>query len=179
MVNTSFNVRGEPIVNTPEDAYRCFMGTEMNLLALGDYLLFKKEQSPWRGRKGHVEEDEPETGTQKSDMSEDLEEIYLNQLLPVATNLKPRINILDPSGNKQSLWMELDGRIPGKDVFMFYNLSPGGAAEFAERIISRWEDRDFGRKMAPVIVRMIDLHKKYPPPEDFSEEVSDSVYVMF
>jgi carbamoyltransferase len=44
VVNTSFNVRGEPIVCTPEDAYRCFMRTEMDYLVMGDYLLDKKEQ---------------------------------------------------------------------------------------------------------------------------------------
>ena len=44
VVNTSFNVRGEPIVCTPEDAFRCFMGTELDVLAIGDYLLFKEEQ---------------------------------------------------------------------------------------------------------------------------------------
>jgi carbamoyltransferase len=44
IVNTSFNVRGEPIVCTPEDAYRCFMRTEMDFLVLGDYLLEKREQ---------------------------------------------------------------------------------------------------------------------------------------
>ena len=42
LVNTSFNVRGEPIVCTPEDAYRCFMRTEMDYLAMGDYLFDKK-----------------------------------------------------------------------------------------------------------------------------------------
>jgi carbamoyltransferase len=44
IVNTSFNVRGEPVVCTPEDAYRCFMRTEMDYLVLGDYVLDKKEQ---------------------------------------------------------------------------------------------------------------------------------------
>jgi carbamoyltransferase len=44
LVNTSFNVRGEPIVCTPEDAYRCFMGTEMDCLVLGDSLFMKEEQ---------------------------------------------------------------------------------------------------------------------------------------
>src|SRR6185503_14047993 len=41
IVNTSFNVRGEPIVCTPEDAYRCFMRTEIDLLVLGNYLVYK------------------------------------------------------------------------------------------------------------------------------------------
>jgi len=44
IINTSFNVRGEPIVCTPEDAYRCFMATDMDVLVLGDYLLRKEDQ---------------------------------------------------------------------------------------------------------------------------------------
>ena len=44
VVNTSFNVRGEPIVNTPEDAFRCFMGTEMDMLVVGNTILQKAEQ---------------------------------------------------------------------------------------------------------------------------------------
>ena len=47
VVNTSFNVRGEPIVCTPEDAYRCFMRTEMDYLVINDYLFSKKEQPKW------------------------------------------------------------------------------------------------------------------------------------
>ena len=46
IVNTSFNVRGEPIVCTPKDAYICFMRTEMDYLILNNYLLSKKEQIP-------------------------------------------------------------------------------------------------------------------------------------
>jgi carbamoyltransferase len=48
VVNTSFNVRGEPIVCTPEDAYRCFMGTEMDHLVMGR-LLFHKVDQPASG----------------------------------------------------------------------------------------------------------------------------------
>ena len=44
LVNTSFNIRGEPIVCTPEDAYRCFMATEMHVLVLENYVLIKNEQ---------------------------------------------------------------------------------------------------------------------------------------
>ncbi|MCF6303652.1 MAG: carbamoyltransferase [Devosiaceae bacterium] len=48
IVNTSFNVRGEPIVCTPEDAYRCFMRTEMDYLALENILLKKDDQPEWK-----------------------------------------------------------------------------------------------------------------------------------
>ncbi|REE96249.1 carbamoyltransferase family protein [Thermomonospora umbrina] len=47
LVNTSFNVRGEPIVATPQDAYRCFMRTDIDMLALGSFLLDKREQPEW------------------------------------------------------------------------------------------------------------------------------------
>jgi carbamoyltransferase len=46
VVNTSFNVRGEPIVCTPEDAFRCFMGTDMDALVIGNVMLLKSEQDP-------------------------------------------------------------------------------------------------------------------------------------
>ena len=46
LVNTSFNVRGEPIVCTPQEAFRCFMGTDMDRLAIGDFFLCKEDQDP-------------------------------------------------------------------------------------------------------------------------------------
>ena len=45
LVNTSFNIRGEPIVHTPEDAFRCFMGTELDVLVVGNYYLKKDDQN--------------------------------------------------------------------------------------------------------------------------------------
>ena len=48
LVNTSFNVRGEPIVNTPEDAYRCFMRTEMDYLVMENILIDKTKQPEWK-----------------------------------------------------------------------------------------------------------------------------------
>ena len=46
LINTSFNIRGEPIVATPEDAFRCFMGTDLDMLAVGDCILLKERQDP-------------------------------------------------------------------------------------------------------------------------------------
>jgi len=46
LVNTSFNVRGEPIANTPEDAFRCLMGSEIDVLVIGNCVLHKREQNP-------------------------------------------------------------------------------------------------------------------------------------
>lgn len=56
VVNTSFNVRGEPIVCTPDDAYRCFMRTEMDYLVIGNFLYNKKEQPNWQEKENWQEE---------------------------------------------------------------------------------------------------------------------------
>ena len=56
IVNTSFNVRGEPIVCTPEDAYRCFMRTEMDYLVVGNYLFAKQNQPAWPEKDNWKEE---------------------------------------------------------------------------------------------------------------------------
>ncbi len=50
LINTSFNVRGEPIVCSPIDAYHCFMNTEMDYLVIGNYLYYKKNQPEWENR---------------------------------------------------------------------------------------------------------------------------------
>ncbi|MBF0456799.1 MAG: carbamoyltransferase [Nitrospirae bacterium] len=56
IVNTSFNVRGEPIVCTPEDAYRCFMRTEMDYLVMENFIFDKKDQRPWHEERDWKEE---------------------------------------------------------------------------------------------------------------------------
>jgi len=56
IVNTSFNVRGEPIICTPEDAYRCFMRTEMDFLVVGNFVFDKKQQPEWKEKDNWKEE---------------------------------------------------------------------------------------------------------------------------
>jgi carbamoyltransferase len=56
VVNTSFNVRGEPIVCTADDAYRCFMRTEMDYLVVGNYLFDKRQQPAWQDTDNWKEE---------------------------------------------------------------------------------------------------------------------------
>ncbi|MBL4605610.1 MAG: hypothetical protein JKY02_08125, partial [Flavobacteriaceae bacterium] len=56
VVNTSFNVRGEPIVCTPEDAYRCFMRTEMDYLVIENYIFEKKKQPNFNDKDNWKEE---------------------------------------------------------------------------------------------------------------------------
>ncbi len=55
IVNTSFNVRGEPLVNTPEDAYRCFMFTDLDVLVLENFIVLKEKQAELEGAKEYQE----------------------------------------------------------------------------------------------------------------------------
>lgn len=50
LVNTSFNVRGEPVVCTPYDAYRCFMSTDMDVLVIGNFVYYKEQQPDWQNK---------------------------------------------------------------------------------------------------------------------------------
>ena len=50
VINTSFNVRGEPIVCTPDDAFRCFMSTEMDILVIENYLFIKSNQLDYQNK---------------------------------------------------------------------------------------------------------------------------------
>ena len=56
LINTSFNVRGEPIVCSPEDSYRCFMRTEMDVLVIGDFLLYKENQPNYNDKNNWKED---------------------------------------------------------------------------------------------------------------------------
>ena len=56
LINTSFNVRGEPIVCTPKQAYLCFMRTEMDTIVLENFVIDKKDQKPLEGDKNWKEE---------------------------------------------------------------------------------------------------------------------------
>ena len=56
LINTSFNVRGEPIVESPKDAYRCFMRTQMDYLVLGDFLISKNNQQEYVETKDWMKE---------------------------------------------------------------------------------------------------------------------------
>ncbi|MFA5062543.1 MAG: carbamoyltransferase C-terminal domain-containing protein, partial [Candidatus Omnitrophota bacterium] len=60
IINTSFNIRGEPLVCSPEDAFRCFMRTEMDNLVMGRFLLDKKEQEAVNNGENRQEAFEPD-----------------------------------------------------------------------------------------------------------------------
>ena len=89
IINTSFNVNGEPIVCTPYDAYRCFMRTEMDALILGNFLLIKTEQPQWTEAKRQIaEHDDALEQAVNNRFIKALRRIYVNEFLPIASSLR-------------------------------------------------------------------------------------------
>ena len=81
------SVRREPIVNTPEDAYRCFMRTEMDSLALGDFLFWMAEQPPSKEHKAHFDIREIDPAPFDETFVTELEKVWRNDYVDAASKL--------------------------------------------------------------------------------------------
>jgi carbamoyltransferase len=188
IVNTSFNVRGEPIICTPADAYRCFMRTGMNVLALGPFILAKEEQPPWpEGTAEGLESEDAtriEANPHPEKMLAELEEAFRTQCLPVAAALAERgaLRVVLAAPRRASAWV--DHRAPDsvKGLFEFppalLETEPD-ARRFADAIVDLWAPGEAAERSRPLVARLVEIGLRYPPAEDLEEAVSESVYVMF
>ncbi len=187
IVNTSFNVRGEPIICTPFDAYRCFMRTEMNVLALGNYVLLKEEQPAWPEGKGEGLESEDATPAEKAaeadSLLRDLERIFEREFLPLAQALNKESAVLvdtalrrgsttwapyhSPPDPKQTFEVPADLDRPNPD-----------AAGFADAMMAYWQPGP-AAALRPLLIKLIELGLRHPPEEALEEEIPESIYVMF
>ncbi len=188
IVNTSFNVRGEPIVCTPSDAYRCFLRTEMNVLALGNYVLLKEEQPPWPERKGEGLENEDvtkvETSTQPEPLLRNLERVFRRDFLPLAHRLQARRAVLVTATFQRipSTWCNFDSSRPSKRVFEFpaeLDTAKPDPEAFAEAMLQYWSPGPATDALRPLLRKLIKIGLRYPPKKALEEEISESVYVMF
>ncbi len=105
LVNTSFNVRGEPIVCTPKDAYACFMGTELDLLVLEDCLVWKKDQPPYARRRAPQAQGSAKSGKALSL----IERFFTRSLEPlardnVALGTVPTSTLRQESSGSEETW---------------------------------------------------------------------------
>ena len=184
IVNTSFNVRGEPIVCTPADAYRCFMRTEMNILNLGRFVLYKEEQPAWPEGKGEgLESEDREESVRDSGQPkkflDQIEALFTNTFVPLARRLQG--SGVDLGFRKlSSMWTPLDASIAGKRIFdvpdVFLASKPDPAA-LAQAVAGYWTIRD--PELTSLLERLVALGLQYPPKDNLEEEVSESIYVMF
>jgi carbamoyltransferase len=188
VVNTSFNVRGEPIVCTPQDAYRCFMRTEMDVLALGDYILVKPEQPPWPEGKGEGLESEDiavvAAESHPPKLVAKLDRLFDLEFWPVAEKLAAEGGLLvsEKFGNKVTTWVDANEPSDLRSLFELpAALSEEGPDpfEFAAELTKPWHGREAADLLKPVLAHLIRAGLDHPVDVELEEQVSESVYVMF
>jgi carbamoyltransferase len=185
IVNTSFNVRGEPIVLTPFDAYRCFMGTEMDVLVLEDAVLYKAEQPGWGEAKGHLEHDAPEPDRPDEKVANKLQRIFTMRFLPFATRMAARGDLkINPRFRRgASSWVDVEEPEDARELFhipvALGALGPPSPAAMAEALVAEWDSPAAARELKEILEEILETAESHRAKGELKEEVSDSVYVMF
>jgi carbamoyltransferase len=185
IVNTSFNVRGEPIICTPFDAYRCFMRTNMDVLVMENSLLLKEEQPPWPEAKGHVENDDLTEVTPVDDpMQGTLEQIFTQDVVPLARHTANRVTGGMDDTQRHSYWRDYRGPADPRHVFTIapsLDLAKASTEDQARAIVSAFspDPVDIREQCVPLIVKLLKLGEKHRVDQDLEEEVPESIYVMF
>ena len=187
IVNTSFNVRGEPIVCTPYDAYRCFMRTEMDYLALGNFLLCKQDQPPWPEEKGHVEKyPQGATPLEEDALARGLRQLFRNRFLPIAKHLcdcgEGRIS--DGFKSTASAWLDYDRPQDAESIFVIdaaLDEAEPDADRMALALTKAWTPRAAAESLRPLVAELIRLGLRHrdSPREERQEEISEQIYVMY
>lgn len=185
VVNTSFNVRGEPIVCTPYDAYRCFMRTDMDVLMLGNCLLIKPEQPEWPETKGHLEKQDGSVQVKTPPgFLIGLSRIYAQEFVPAALALGGNRfqRIYSPEKGAGSTWIDFTADQSPKKVFTIPAGidSPSPISEIMTQAITEyWSPGPVTDALRPVLVSLIKLGQQFPASEALEEDVPQSIYVMF
>ena len=185
IINTSFNVNGEPIVCTPYDAYRCFMRTEMDALILGNFLLIKTEQPQWTEAKGQIaEHDEALQQTVDSRFIKALRRIYANEFLPIASSLRNQkmVQVSTAFERVPSTWEDFTADQSPEAIFPIpaaIDASSPDPEEMAESITRFWTPGPATVALRPALVKLIKLAQQFPTEGALEEEVPESIYVMF
>jgi carbamoyltransferase len=186
VVNTSFNVRGEPIVCTPQDAYRCFMRTEMDVLALDDYILLKGEQPAWPEGKGEGLENEDVTvaasETQPEELLKELSALFYKEFWPAAEKLKAsgHVHVKEEFRKAPTMWEDACEPADLKPVFELGKaLQTEDPNEFADVLTNAWLHREGAAMLKPVLAKLVKAGLKHQVSVELDEQVSESVYVMF
>ena len=179
IVNTSFNVRGEPIVCTPYDAYRCFMRTEMDVLVLGNLLLHKVEQPEWNEPKGHDEHHDTPSATGEHPLAGALGTVFDQQFGGLAAG--SAFDLL--AGG--AVWRDVTDSTAREP----FEIPPAldseklDAQAMAGAIVGQWQripetERDALRQVVAAVLE-VGLKARSGKIAEEAETVSDAIYVMY
>jgi len=188
LVNTSFNVRGEPIICTPQDAYRCFMRTEMDVLALGNHVLLKPQQPPWPEGKGEGLENEDITRAavevHPPKLMKKLQRLFEAEFWPLARKLAAAGAVLvhERFERQPTTWIDTVEPADLRSLFEMpavLRADRPDPAAFAAELTKHWHGRGAAQALQPVLARLIRAGLGHPVDVELEEQVSESIYVMF
>jgi carbamoyltransferase len=187
IVNTSFNVRDEPIVCTPYEAYRCLMRTEMDVLILGNCLLLKEDQPEWPEAKDHVKESNPKSsGSMQDSLIEALRKIHVEEFLPIAAALQNQDGVQVSSKfqgiTRPTTWVDYSSEQSPQAVFSIppdLDTPVPDLQKMAAAITHFWTPGVVTDSLRPVLVKLLALGQRFPKTEKLEEQVSESIYVMY
>jgi len=188
VVNTSFNVRGEPIVCTPQDAYRCFMRTEMDVLALGDYVLRKEDQPAWPEGKGEGLESEDvsklDSTAPPEELQADLAHLFDQEFWPAAQMLKANghVRVKPEFHRSPTTWEDAGEPEELKSIFELDQAMESDHPDpkaFATALTRAWLCNDGAATLQPALTKLVKIGLKHQLTVELEEQVSESVYVMF
>ena len=171
VINTSFNVRGEPIVNSPLDAFRCFMNTNMDILVIEDFILEKEKQSEKDIKRWKIIKEEKKIITEKTFFSKELNKIYSDiKEIRINDNLSSKgwSNYIEESHSKI---FEIPNELDSK------NYNP---EKMCDKVIEYWKDKKFASNMRSIILELLILSKKYKDKKiQTTDKISENMYEMF
>ena len=180
VINTSFNVRGEPIVNTPMDAYRCFMYTEMDVLVLENFLLLKEEQVQTNKEKSLFNNSNKEIFKKNDNfLKKKLVSLYKKNFISTSHKVK---EILYYKKNDSSYWSSCKNQSDLGKIFNIptdLDIQNPDPQKMTKSIIKCWRNNSFALILEPILIRLLSLSKNYPLEEDINSTVSDKIYEMF
>ena len=179
LINTSFNVRGEPIVNSPMEAYQCFMNTEMDVLVLEHCLLLKKEQIKFdKAKDSGNDRKSNKKKINKYFFSKKLKKIYNKNFTKTLSNTLE--NIFEKE-NELSCWVDSINHNNEKIFHIPRELDDEDPVpeNMIKPLVKYWHNHSLGKILEPAILQLLYLGKKYPLNDDTKERVSDKIYEMF
>jgi carbamoyltransferase len=185
IVNTSFNVRDEPIVNTPYDAYRCFMRTEMDVLILGNCLLLKEKQPDWPEHKGHERRynQEPPKST-LAPLVDRLREFYVNEFLPAAATLQHQnaVRVSTVFQRVPTMWADYSTEQSPHAIFSIppeIDTPTPDPAQMATAITQFWTPGVATDALRLMLVQLLEMGQHCSETAELDERVADTIYVMY
>ena len=171
LINTSFNVRGEPIVNSPFDAFRCFVNTNMDILILENFAINKNDLIKSQIENWKIKKSKKNRSTKINFLNKEINKIYKkNVYYNKELNYTPGWidkHILSDKKKIFEIPQELD----------FEDFNP---EKMAKEIINFWNDKKFGDESLKILIELLILAKKFDINKvSINEEISKEIYEMF